>query len=272
MITPRPSLARRLWLPLGASLALHALLPAAFFLAPNRGPDAPDRPAPPALSLAMDFGAPKARPAPGPSAGLPDDVFPELGHWDHGTAVVYAPGDGGGGGGPAKAASGEKPAGPRPALDSGRARRVAYVIDRSISMGTSDALARARREVAASLRALPPDARFRAFAYNRHLAPLSPDWLAADDAGLARAEGWLAGLTASGPTDHAAALRAALLAKPDVLFWVTDAGDLADRDVDALVRLAAGTAVHVVELAGGRDAGPAARLAAATGGVARRLP
>src|SRR5205823_10378047 len=52
------------------------------------------------------------------------------------------------------------------------ARSVVYLLDRSSSMGESHALARARRELLASLRQLPPTARFQVIPYNKQAEPL----------------------------------------------------------------------------------------------------
>jgi len=57
------------------------------------------------------------------------------------------------------------------------------VIDRSISMATSGALSRAKRELVASLRALPADARFQVIVYSHFAQPLLPGgWQAPDTA------------------------------------------------------------------------------------------
>jgi hypothetical protein len=79
-----------------------------------------------------------------------------------------------------------------------------------------------------------------------------------------------------GATDHARGLRSALLLRPDVVFLLTDAGDLAPADLPALVRLLGqgGAVLHVVELARGaaaRGEGPLALLARGSGGSYRRV-
>jgi hypothetical protein len=154
-----------------------------------------------------------------------------------------------------------------------------YVLDRSVSMGPSGALEAACAELVASLRKLPPAARFQVIAFNRHAEPLlvrrQSGLLPADPATVEEAAGLLAALDASGGTDHAAALRRGLLLRPEVLFLVTDAADLSPEEVLALTRLNQGrTAVHVVELGRSRAGGPAAalrRLAAGNGGTYRHV-
>ncbi len=160
---------------------------------------------------------------------------------------------------------------------SRRISRVVYLLDHSGSMGPSGALARARRELALSLRALPPGTLFQVFAYNRNVTPLLPA-----DSGLVGADAGtvehtieaLEQLGATGSTDHVAALKRGLAFRPEILFLVTDADDLTDGDLATLRRYNTGTAVHVIELSRLRidsGDGPLARLAGATGGTYRRV-
>ncbi len=174
-----------------------------------------------------------------------------------------------------------EPAAARPALLQAppAARSVVYVLDRSLSMGLNGALARARRETLAGLARLPEGACFQVILYNRQAEPLR----VGGRSGLLPADGptreavarELDRVAAAGNTDHARALRQGLLLRPDVLFLVTDADDLSDRDVLEVTRLNAGrTAIHAVELTRGRDDadGPLRRLAALNGGTCRRVP
>src|SRR5262245_14003409 len=214
---------------------------------------------------------------------LPDDVDPWIRPLDGDRAIPVIPGPapaqhGGGGeggsrgGGDGPAASGA----PQPLLKAPvEARRIVYLIDHSMSMGASGALKRARKEVVTSLRALPPDARFRVVAYNRAATPLlSGDWLTPDEATLAAVEQRLNELTATGLTKHVPALRQALLTRPDLLFWVTDADDLGEDAVREVTRFNNnGASIHVVELAAGRGdpRGLLARLAESNRGTHRRV-
>jgi hypothetical protein len=119
-------------------------------------------------------------------------------------------------------------------------KSVVYVLDRSASMGLAGRLERARRELATSLRRLPPSARFQVIAYNRSaepvrmpgqfgLLPATPDAIEAVIAEVDR-------LPAEGGTDHAAALTAALGLGPEVIYFLTDEDDLEMRDVQAVTR------------------------------------
>jgi len=161
---------------------------------------------------------------------------------------------------------------------SAAARSVVFVLDRSVSMGVKGGLKRARAEVAAALRRLPPTARFQILAYNQfveqppagrrgELLPATPDV-------VDRAVAWLDGLPASGGTDHVQALRCGLALRPELLILVSDADDLGSADVDAVTRLNGGRAVvQVVQVGGGGDGAETAmqRLARLNRGVCTRV-
>jgi hypothetical protein len=130
-------------------------------------------------------------------------------------------------------------------------KSVVFVIDRSASMGLAGRLDRARREVAASLRLLPPAARFQVIAYHRAAEPVRVDGrdglLPATPAAVAAAGAALDRLTAEGSTDHVLALKAALTLRPDVIYFLTDEDDLTWADVRAVTRLNGGRAcVHAL--------------------------
>jgi hypothetical protein len=294
MSAPPPSLARRLALPLGLSLLAHAgllaiacLLPA---LLPAGQPIPETRRMPGFLSIRLEGPRANARPAiPRGPEFLEESETPHI----KGTPVVWdvhivpnvptasaskSGRDGGKpGGGDSRPGVGSTPRAPLLAVP-GSARRVVYVLDRSISMGPSGALETARREVLASLRALPPEARFQVIAYNNVALPLLPgDFVPARPDKLAQAERRLADLDAAGQTNHLRALEQALrlLPAPEIIFLLTDADHLDDADVRAATRLNRGRAVlHVVELTAAPPEGtdsPLARLAAANGGSHRRV-
>jgi hypothetical protein len=158
------------------------------------------------------------------------------------------------------------------------ARSVVYLLDRSLSMGPSGALARARRELLASLSRLAPGTAFQVILYNRQALPLRIDgrsgYLIADDATRAAVARELDQVAAAGNTDHVAALRMGLRMRPDVLFLVTDADDLNDREVREMTALNdRHTTIYTVELSRGKEAdGPLRHLAVLNGGTHRRVP
>lgn len=180
--------------------------------------------------------------APGPAAPIaagPGAAAPAAGPAPAATAGM---GDGSGDGGPCALAVGKD------------AKTVVYVVDRSMSMGFHGALARARREVLASLRRLPPTARFQLIAYNREAEPLSIDGqsglLSADEETLRRVADAVSALRGGG-TDHGAALRRALAFHPDILYFLTDADDVSPDDVRTATRLnGRHTVIHAVEVSG----------------------
>jgi hypothetical protein len=155
---------------------------------------------------------------------------------------------------------------------------VVFVLDRSVSMGPSGALARARRELAACLRALPEFVRFQVIPYNKVAEPLPlgghGELVPAGPETVAEAIRRVEELLPAGATDHVRALRRALLFKPAVIVFLTDADDLLRQDIPALGRLNAGRArIHVIEL---NDSAPRAmsllrQLAEDNGGTYRRI-
>ncbi|MFO0876460.1 MAG: vWA domain-containing protein [Gemmataceae bacterium] len=249
-------------------------------------------------SLTLALAGPQRRPAAPPRKLDPDewnvDLEPPRLVIPAAPAVPDTPGSGG----PIQPVGHATPAGPGPGTTepggtsgpgmgpvgstllpvSRQAQRIVYLLDRSISMGPGGGLDRARAEVALSLRALPPGARFQILAYNRSVVPLVPHpagLVPADTPHLAQALTALEELSATGATHHAAALRQGLALRPEVLFLLTDADDLDDREAAALIRAyPAGTVLHVVELARGLAGRPGAlaRLAAHTQGSYRQVP
>jgi hypothetical protein len=279
---------RRLVIPLGLSLAAHALFVAFVWLAPSPSHEnAADAPASPTNSIGVCFDQGRAdsklveRPRIG--AGLPDEYDPTL-VWEKNGIDVHvgsfpaAPSNAGANGSPGDNGSSVGQGGTAAPSIIGapaHARRVTYLIDRSLSMGASGALERAKDELVASVCALPPNARFRVFVYNLSAQPLlTGDWATPDVVTLGVVKSRLNDLSASGGTDHVGALRRAMLTRPDVLFWVTDADELTDAAVREVTRLnVAGTRLHVVELAAGRADGRGLlkQLSENNGGTYRRV-
>jgi Ca-activated chloride channel family protein len=127
------------------------------------------------------------------------------------------------------------------------------VIDRSASMGPHGALAVAQRELIASLEQLPHDAWFQVILYNRMAEPLrlgrECDLLAATPENKRQVAAAVHSVEAAGGTEHLRALERALLFRPEVIFFLTDADDLTAEEVRKVTRLNQGrTAINAVEL------------------------
>jgi hypothetical protein len=286
----QPTLARRVALPLGLSLLAHAALLGGLALVRHAAPAAPagaggDAPRFSLCLVALEQPAPELkadpegewqpvlvqapRETPADAGPEPADAGPE----PAGVVQASTPAVAGGGGATPAAVAGKGLLAAPPT-----ARRVVYLLDCSVSMGPSGALAAGRREVADSLRRLPPDALFQVIAYNQLAEPFAlrgrRTELAPAPAAVGEAVRLLGEVRATGRTDHAAALRCALRLRPDVLFLVTDAGDLDPGLRGPLVRLFhSGPPLHVVELCRPRPDRPAllADLTRLTGGSYRRV-
>ncbi len=136
------------------------------------------------------------------------------------------------------------------------------------------ALTTAKRELMASLELLPPDAQFAVFFYNLGPTPIAgpdgrnglrPATAAAKEA--ARAQ--LQELQATGGTEHAAAIRAALALKPEVIFFLTDGLLMTPELAVELERAAGRTRIEAISFGTGpepRTTDPMRALATATGG------
>jgi hypothetical protein len=145
-------------------------------------------------------------------------------------------------------------------------RSVVFVLDRSLSMGLHGAFERARAELLNSLHHLPANVQVQVLAYN-HQEPhflLTPEQLLPADIPVinlfAQA---IADLMPNGSTHHVNALRRALLLKPDVIYFVTDADDLNLGDVAAIIEAnKSGTTIHVIEMTNRRAPEPNVALMA----------
>jgi hypothetical protein len=128
-------------------------------------------------------------------------------------------------------------------------KSVVFVLDRSASMGLDGRLDRARRELAASLRRLPPTARFQVIAYNRTAEAIlgGPQLLSAASDTIESVISMINSLPAEGTSEHAKALTKALSLQPDVIYFLTDEDDLEMRDVLAVTRINHGRAcIHAL--------------------------
>lgn len=133
------------------------------------------------------------------------------------------------------------------------ARSVVYVIDRSLSMGPTGALARARTELLASLYALHRGVKFQVIFYTTSaetlLASRPNEMLTANTETVQQLESMLAGIHAQDGTDHVKALRCALAYRPDLILLVTDADDLTAAQVEMVTRCnKSHTTIHAIDV------------------------
>jgi len=294
-VAPPPRRTRpvaRVWVPLGLSLALHALFGLALVvLSSGEGAQAEgplpvdgviilDDPSPPA-------GKPRGGADSAPPAGAEEseEAFPAtVGELPLVTPTPAAPaGPAAVSGGGESSSNGSGRAGGRTTgllRPPAAARSVVYLIDRSLSMGLSGALPVAKRELLAGLDTLPADCRFAVILYNRLAEPLSAGGTAgllpATEANRAAVAGLVDAVRAEGGTDHLAALRRAVALGADVIFLVTDADEMTAEQVRNVALLNRGRAViHAIELNNdGAQAGetPLRLLTRLTGGTHRVVP
>lgn len=135
----------------------------------------------------------------------------------------------------------------------GHGASVVYVIDCSSSMGLHGALDAAKREMLASLQRLAESVRFQVIAYHRSAEPLHidghRDLIPATAANKLRAAELIKELQARGGSAHETALRRALELRPEVIYYLTDAGELSVAQVWAVTKMNHGrTAIHAIEL------------------------
>jgi hypothetical protein len=189
------------------------------------------------------------------------------------------PGSGPGGGGGSGGGSGGgvgRGIGPGTQFFGARdhAHSFSYVIDCSGSMMTRNSLEIAKQELLASLNQLPPDAEVSVIFYNSTPRMFTdPEGrkalMPATAANKARIKTQLAAIVADGGTDHMSALRAALVLKPEVIFFLTDADLMTNGDVNQILAEAGPTRIQAVEFGRGANLGertPLRRLATTTGG------
>lgn len=154
-------------------------------------------------------------------------------------------------------------------------RSFVFLLDRSQSMGTEglNFLAAAQDELHGCLRDLQPRHRFTIIAYNDQPLYLSRELLPGDDLSRGKALKFLAGLSALSATEHEAAIKAALRARPDVLVLLTDGGDppISPGTLRRVAERNGGrTVIHTIEVGAGplrRDDSPLRQLAEDSGGM-----
>lgn len=158
-------------------------------------------------------------------------------------------------------------------------RSFAYVIDCSGSMALRNSLDVAKRELLASLDRLPSDVQFMVVFYSDDAKVLADahgrkGMMPATAVNKARVRTQLAQIPPFGGTDHKTALTAAFQAKPEVIFFLTDADMLPNSDVDEILKNAGKSRIQAVEFGGGPDLGhrtPLRRLATTSGGTYRYI-
>jgi hypothetical protein len=156
------------------------------------------------------------------------------------------------------------------------AKRVVFVLDRSVSMGLQGMLGHARRELADALQHLSADAWFQIIVYHQSarplVGPLPGSLQRAESTNIERALVALDEVTAQGGTNHLAGMQAALAMQPEVVVLITDEDDLSEQEERAILRANRGARLEVIEMRRGeRREGAFSRLARATGGSHRRF-
>jgi len=286
----------RIWLPLTVSLALHALVGLGALIV-SSGKSAQAGGPVPVDALALDDqdgtsilddpSSGRERPGsaarPVPDGGEePSEAFVSaVGDLPIVSPIPGAPGTSGPApaGGDRGAEGGAGGRGTGLLRPPATARTVVFVIDRSISMGLSGALAVAKRELLAGLDTLTPDVHFAVILYNRQAEPLHIDGqtglVLGTEANRQEVARLLDPVRAEGGTDHSAALRRAVGLGADVIFFVTDADEMTVEQVRNVLRLNRGRAlIHTVEInndPGTHDETPLKLLARQSGGTHRVL-
>lgn len=160
-------------------------------------------------------------------------------------------------------------------LPPATARSFVFVLDRSASTGPGalNVLAAARRELAKAIATLGEKQRVAIIAYNDRLAYLGSGRLEPVTKELCKkADDFLQGIVALGPTDHVLALHAALDLRSEVVFLLTDGDDpqLTGRQLDEIAHRAreAGTRIFCIQFGQGSEPSPSflPALANRTGG------
>jgi hypothetical protein len=188
-----------------------------------------------------------------------------------GSGVGTGRGDGTGTGGGGGAGHGTgRGTGDGPGIGSGTTRffnlrdnglKFVYVLDRSVSMSSYDAIRVAKAQLLLSLESLTPEQQFQIVFYNEQPTVLQfrnndgASLLRATDINRTQAAQFVAGIRPESSTEHFAALKRALAFQPDVIFLLTDAGEpqLSRADMEKIRKLNSGrTRIHCVEFHQGR--------------------
>jgi hypothetical protein len=143
-----------------------------------------------------------------------------------------------------------------------------YVIDCSESMIDEDRFARATMEVRRSVLALQAPQQFEVIFYNEDPTPMpgGPKPRPADSQNKGQLLTWLRMVEPDGGTDPRAALRQALILRPEAIFLLSD-GEFPDGTAQAVVHFNPHRIpIHCVDLSGGAGGDHLRRIARESGG------
>jgi secreted protein with Ig-like and vWFA domain len=139
----------------------------------------------------------------------------------------------------------------------GEGYKFVYALDRSGSM-EGEPLRAVKEELIRSLSTLGSVHQFQIIFYNHQPTLLNPTGVSgrlafATEENKRRVERFLDSIKASGGTDHAEAIKAAVRLRPDVIFLLTDGDDpkLTAAQLEKIGRMAAGIVINTVELGSG---------------------
>jgi len=160
----------------------------------------------------------------------------------------------------------------------GKGKSFVFVIDASASMGDSNAIIVARAELMRSIEQLDSSQTFQVIFYNDRQFPMqtpgeAPKLLPANQINRTLGRNHIDNIRPDGGTQHFPALQRALEFKPDVIFFLTDAGEpsLTPAELNAIQRLNRGrTQINTILFAKGSDLGPEnflQKLARQNGGI-----
>jgi von Willebrand factor type A domain len=266
------------------SVVLHALIGLAWWFTPDRGhsngtrvgtavdgPDDHDT-----VFVLCDPPAPRPKPAPpkptGPAVASPPATLPPSVTRPTTTnagALTQT------GTSQPEAGSLPKNGGPKPLHGRpGPGKSIIYVLDRSSSMASGGLLTRAIQAIKVSLLQLGPDIRFQLVVYNGTGECFGAELVSATPETVRRAAAWLDGRLAEGRSNHVAGLREGLWLRPDMVFLITDADDLEEREVKQIAGLTRDWPQFNVAIVGDRrsaDESPLARWVRQLGGTVQFL-
>jgi hypothetical protein len=143
-----------------------------------------------------------------------------------------------------------------------------YVIDCSESMIEEDRFARATMEVRRSVLALQAPQQFEVIFYNENALPMpgGPKPRPADTQNKSQLLSWLRMIDPDGGTDPRAAIKQALMLRPEAVFLLSD-GEFPDGTAQAVAHFNAHRIpIHCVDLSGGEGGDHLRRIARESGG------